>query len=130
MYALDTNTVIYFFKDLGKVKERLLKIKPKDIFIPSIVCYELKFGILKTTQPQKKLNQLSQLLDTCNICSFGKKEYESSAEIRTNLEKKGQSIGPLDVLIAGTALANNYILVTRNIREFKRVEGLKLVDWY
>jgi len=130
MYALDTNTVIYFFKDLGKVKEHLLKIKPKDIFVPSIVCYELEFGILKTTQPQKKLNQLAQFLDTCNICIFGQNEYKASAKIRTNVEKKGQSLGPLDVLIAGTALANNYILVTHNIREFKRVEGLKLVDWY
>ena len=53
-----------------------------------------------------------------------------AAEIRHALERRGQGIGPLDTLIAATAIASNAMLVTRNVREFGRVPGLKLIDWY
>jgi tRNA(fMet)-specific endonuclease VapC len=61
---------------------------------------------------------------------FGIDEVRCAASIRANLEKKGTPIGPYDVLIAGTALSNKGILVTHNTKEFERVEGLQLEDWY
>ena len=63
-----------------------------------------------------------------NIIDFSEKEAIESAKIRADLEKKGTPIGPIDVLIAGCAIANNLILVTRNTKEFQRVENLKLVN--
>lgn len=130
MYLLDTNTIIYFFKGMGNISKNLFNISPKDIFIPSIVVYELEVGIAKSNDSQKRQEQLKRLLSQINIIDFAQKEAIESAKIRADLEKKGMPIGSIDVLIAGCAKANNLILVTRNTKEFQRVENLQIVDWY
>jgi len=78
----------------------------------------------------KRMEQLHQLLEQINIIDFGQKEAKESAIIRAKLEKAGTPIGSIDVLIAGSAVANNLILVTRNIKEFERVQTLKCENWY
>jgi tRNA(fMet)-specific endonuclease VapC len=130
LYILDTNTLIYFFKGVGKVDETLLSKSPNDIYIPSIVLFELQSGIEKSMHPAKRKKQLNLLVSHVNIVDFGTKEAESAAKIRADLEKKGMPIGPYDTLIAGTALAKNAILVTHNIKEFGRITALKIEDWY
>jgi len=130
MYMLDTNILIYFFKDVGKVATQLLSHSPNDIIIPSTVIYELQVGIAKSNQPQKRETQLSTLLQQIKINNFTLKEATEAAQIRADLEKKGTPIGPIDTLIAAHARANNKILVTHNTKEFQRVEGLILEDWY
>ena len=69
-------------------------------------------------------------MSTIRLLPFGAKEARSAARIRTDLEAVGKPIGPYDVLIAGTALANGAILITRNVREFRRVSGLAVENWY
>lgn len=130
MYMLDTNTLIYFFKGMGEVEKNLFAHSPKDIFIPSIVIYELQVGIAKSNSPQKREQQLATLLEQVNIIQFGEKEAKISALIRANLEKKGTPIGAMDILIAGSAKAHNLTLVTHNTKEFIRVESLSLEDWF
>ncbi|MDL1964000.1 MAG: type II toxin-antitoxin system VapC family toxin [Deltaproteobacteria bacterium] len=130
MYILDTNTLIYFFKGIGDVAGILLSKSPKDISIPSIVLYELKVGIAKSTKPNKRRKQLESLISRISISSFGAKEAEVAAMIRANLESKGTPIGPYDTLIASTALSTNATLVTHNTKEFERVNGLNIEDWY
>ena len=130
MFMLDTNTLIYFFKGMGKVEENLFSHSPRDIFIPSLVIYELQVGIAKSNNPQKREKQLATLLEQVNVIPFEEREAKASALIRADLEKKGTPIGPLDILIAGSAKAHNLTLVTHNTREFMRVEGLTLRDWF
>ena len=130
MYLLDTNTLIYFFKGIGNVANILLSKAPKDIFIPSIALYELEVGIAKSTKPERRRKQLESLVSRINISSFGAQEAKISAMVRANLESKGTLIGPYDTLIAGTALSNNTTLVTHNTKEFERVKGLNIEDWY
>jgi tRNA(fMet)-specific endonuclease VapC len=130
MYVLDTNTLIYFFKGLGAVAENLLAKTPKEIAIPSIVLFELEVGIAKSTSPQKREQQLKELESSIQILPFGYSEALAAASIRTALEKQGQLIGPYDILIAAIALSNKGILVTHNTKEFARVKGLLLEDWY
>ena len=130
MFMLDTNTLIYFFKGMGEVETNLFAHSPKDIFIPSIVVYELQVGIAKSNNPQKREQQLATLLEQINIITFGEREAKASALIRADLEKKGTPIGPMDILIAGSAKAHNLTLVTHNTKEFMRVEGLALEDWF
>lgn len=130
VYLLDTNTLIYFFKGMGDVADILLSQAPKDIFIPSIALYELEVGIAKSTKPQKRRKQLESLISRINISSFGEQEAKAAAMIRADLESKGTPIGPYDTLIAGTALSNNATLVTHNTKEFRRVKGLNIEDWY
>ncbi len=115
---------------MGKVEENLFSYSPKDIFIPSIVIYELQVGIAKSNNPQKRDEQLSTLLEQINTIEFGNKEAKVSAIIRADLERKGTPIGPIDVLIAGCAKAHNLTLITHNTKEFSRVEGLSLSDWF
>jgi tRNA(fMet)-specific endonuclease VapC len=130
MWVLDTNTLIYFFKGEGNVAKEILARSPSDIGIPSIVLYELEVGIAKSTSPRKRMGQLGELTAVVQTLPFGAAEARVSAAIRSSLEKNGKPIGPYDVLIAGTAKACNATLVTRNTREFKRVQGLVLENWY
>jgi len=130
MFMLDTNTLIYFFKGMGEVEENLFSHSPRDIFIPSIVIYELQVGIAKSNNPQKREKQLATLLEQVTVLKFGEREAKASAGIRADLETKGTPIGPIDILIAGSAKAHNLTLVTHNTKEFMRVEGLALKDWF
>ena len=129
-YLLDTNTLIYFFKGVGNISNRLLSIAPNEIGIPAIVLYELEVGIAKSSSPRKRISQLKEFTELVNVIPFGLAEAKAAARIRAKLEKRGMPIGPYDILIAGCARANNLILVTHNIIEFKRIEGLRLEDWY
>ena len=129
-YCLDTNTLIYFFKGLGDVSNRLLATPPGEIAIPAVVLYELEVGIGKSTSPRKRAIQLKEMTSLVNIISFGQTEAKCAASIRIKLEKQGIPIGPYDILIAASALANNSTLVTHNTREFERVSGLKIDDWF
>ena len=129
MYILDTNTLIYFFKGIGSVADNLLAVSPKDIGIPAVVLYELEYGIAKSSSPKKRTKQLEELCALVEVLTFGNKEAKTSATIRAVLEKKGTPIGPCDVMIAGTALSRQGVLVTNNTKEFRRVPKLQVIDW-
>ena len=130
MYVLDTNILIYFFRGEGKVAEHLLSMPPYTIAIPSIVLYELKTGILKSSSPEKLIHQLDDFHRSVTLLPLGDEEAEAAVEIRAQLEKAGSPIGPYDTLIAGICRAHNGTLVTHNTGEFGRVPGLQMVDWY
>ena len=130
MWVLDTNTLIYFFKGQGNVSDALLRHAPRDLGIPAIVLYELQVGIAKSTSPKKRRDQLNAMAQASQVLPFGPAEAEAAAQIRVNQERLGRPIGPYDLLIAGTAVSQNGILVTRNVREFGRIEGLRVEDWY
>lgn len=130
MFALDTNTIIYFFKGEGRVGERLFACAPTEIAIPAVVAYEVETGIAKSGHREKRRRQFDELLDLVTVLPFGKNEMSRAARVRAELELSGQPIGPLDTLIAGTALAQGAVLVTRNLREFRRVPDLIVENWF
>jgi len=130
MFTLDTNTLIYYFKDIGGVTKHLLAVPPRNIFIPTIVVYEIEVGIAQSVHPEKRRAQFDTFLTLVSVLPFDKQIAKTAASIRVKLESKGSLIGPLDTLIAGTALAHGSTLVTHNTREFSKVDGLKLADWY
>lgn len=130
MFVLDTNTLIYFFRGEGEVARRLLSTAPADIAVPTVVVYELETGIAKSKDAAKRRGQLDQLLQVVAVLPFGIEEAKAAAVLRARLEQDGTPIGPMDTLIAGTALAHRGVLVTRNVREFGRVPGLPVQDWY
>ena len=130
MYLLDTNILIYYFRDEGEVAGKLLSKLPSEVAIPSIVIYELERGIAKSTSPRKRARQLESLVESIQVLPFGSQEAKAAARISRDLELAGMSISPFDTLIAGTALSNKAILVTNNQKEFARVKGLRLENWY
>ena len=129
-FALDTNTLVYFFKGIGRVGERMLSTPPSDIVIPALVLYELEVGIVKSSSSDRRRAELDKVTEVVSILPFGREEARAAAEVRADLERIGKPIGPLDTLIAGTALANHATLVTHNTSEFGRVPNLEVVDWY
>ncbi len=129
MYALDTNILSYFFKGIGQVAERLLATPPSEIAIPSVVLFELEFGLERSSRAAQRREQLQELLSLLTILPFGSAEARAVAVIRADLERAGTPIGPYDLLIAGTALHHGAVLVTHNTKELGRVRGLKLEDW-
>lgn len=130
MFALDTNTLIYFFKGQGRVEQRLFARAPTEIAVPAIVAYEIETGIVKSRDGERRRRQFDELLDVVTLLPFGRNEMTRAARIRAELEASGQPIGPLDTLIAATALTHGAILVTRNLREFGRVPDLIVEDWF
>jgi tRNA(fMet)-specific endonuclease VapC len=130
MYILDTNTLIYYFKGQGRVAHNFAAIPPKEIAVSTIVLFELQVGIAKSNSPAKRIQQVQQLLNQVNLVTFDSDAALAAATIRAHLEQQGTPIGPMDVLIAGTAVALQTTLVTHNVKEFSRVPGLLTVDWY
>ena len=130
MYILDTNTLIYFFKGVGDVARNLLSVSPQEVGIPSIVLFELEYGIAKSTSPRKRMKQLEEMCSIVSVLPFSEKQAKAAALLRSQLDKKGTPIGPYDVLIAGTVLSYQAVLVTNNTKEFKRVPKLKTENWF
>ena len=130
MYALDTNSFVYFFKGMGGVGSRLLAVTPAEVRMPAVVLYELEVGIAMSSRPQRRRAQLDDLLAAVAVLPFAAAEAAAAARIRGELTPRGESIGPIDVLIAATALASGATLVTHNVREFGRIRGLRVEDWF
>jgi tRNA(fMet)-specific endonuclease VapC len=130
IYALDSNVVIHAMKGMGRVASGLARMAPEQIAIPAVVVYELEFGTLRSGNPARRQRDLERLLGAISVLPLDDRAAARSAKLRYQLEQSGTAIGPMDVLIAGTALANGARLVTHNAREFARVPGLEVEDWY
>jgi tRNA(fMet)-specific endonuclease VapC len=130
MYVLDTNTLIYYFKGQGKVAQNLANVTPQEISISTIVLFELQVGIAKSNSPAKRTQQLQQLLSLVNLVPFDQAAALASATVRAQLEQQGTPIGSIDILIAGTTMVLQGTLITHNVKEFSRVSGLAIADWY
>lgn len=129
-YLLDTNTCIRYINGRApQIRERMRYIPVQDIGICSIVKAELFYGSAKSSDPiQSRLNQ-QEFIEQFESLPFDDRAAAIYGPIRAQLQRRGTPIGPLDLLIASIALANDLILVTHNTLEFSRIEGLKLEDW-
>jgi tRNA(fMet)-specific endonuclease VapC len=125
---LDTNTVIHCLKGREPASSRFLAATPSEVAIPSVVAYELEYGTLKVAGPRRR-RILSGMLGSLEEVPFDREAAREAARIRLELERRGIGIGPLDLLIAGTALSRGATLATNNTREFSRIKGLRLEDW-
>jgi tRNA(fMet)-specific endonuclease VapC len=129
-YLLDTCVVSDFVKGEESTLKKLKSISPADIFISSLTVMELKYGLAINPQRAVKIQPLIEtFLNSITILTFGSKEAEQSAEIRSILKISGSPIGAYDVLIAATAITHNHIVVTSNVREFQRVPNLQIENW-
>ena len=108
----------------------MLATPPDLIAVPSVAIFEIVYGIAKSKQPDLLKLDLQKFLDSVHVAVFDYAACVESAYIRAQLETTGSPIGPYDILIAGTAMSMNGILVTRSTREFKRIPGLKVENWY
>lgn len=129
---LDSNTISYYLRGDPQVVPQVQALAPADVGVPSIVEYELRDGLLRLPQAAAKprLAALMQLLQPMQRLPFDSECAAHAARIRAELEVAGTPIGPHDTLIAATALRFQGTLVTRNVREFSRVQGLQWLNWH
>jgi tRNA(fMet)-specific endonuclease VapC len=130
MYLLDTNTLIYLFKQQGFVAAHLRQLQASQIAIPSVVLFELEYGVLRSTKPEVQQKGMDAAKAAYRVLPLDAKSAKSAAWVNHTLEVAGTPIGHGDQLIAGIALANDLTLITRNTREFSRVPGLRLENWF
>lgn len=129
-YMLDTNICIYVMKHHPpEVRERLRKIAIGDVFISGIVLAELWYGIGKSQHREKNKAALENFLQYCAVQDWPHEAAPVYGELRAALEKKGAVIGGNDLFIAAHAKHLGATLVTNNVKEFKRISGLKVENW-
>ena len=130
MYVLDANAVVDYLRGRGAIGANLLAVAPAEIGLPAVAAYEVWVGVIGSQNVARRTILFEQFLSTLQILPFDGGVSRKAAEIRHGLERRGEAIGPLDTLIAATAVVNGATLVTRNMREFARVPELKVVNWY
>ncbi|HED36845.1 MAG TPA: type II toxin-antitoxin system VapC family toxin [Ignavibacteria bacterium] len=129
-YLLDTNTCIKYLNGTSdKIKNKFVEYSFTEMFLCSVVKSELIFGAHKSGNPVKNLKKMNLFFEPFISLPFDDNCANIYGVIRSTLEKKGTPIGPNDLLIASIALSYKLILVTHNIREFKRVPNLNIEDW-
>lgn len=129
-YLLDTNICIYLIKRKPpEVLQRFLQLSPGSVFISSVTTSELYYGAQKSQRVQTNLEALNHFLLSFRIVDYDESASFLYGELRADLEKRGQPIEPLDMMIAAHALSLDVPLVTNNTKEFERVKGLKLENW-
>jgi tRNA(fMet)-specific endonuclease VapC len=112
-----------------EVVQKFREIGVGNICISSTTVSELQFGAYKSKHIRKNLKRLDEFLSPFEILAYDEKASSYYGKIRSNLEKQGNVIGPLDMLIAAHALSENLTLITNNEKEFSRVKSLKVNNW-
>jgi tRNA(fMet)-specific endonuclease VapC len=130
VYLLDTNTWIYALKGQPEsIVSKLGTVDPTTVVFCSVVKAELLYGARRHSTPQKRLDLLNGLFQHHRSYDFDDRSAGVYSHIRRELEVAGRPIGPMDMLIAAIAIANDLTLVTHNFAEFERVPELRVVDW-
>ena len=127
---LDTSVCVYLIREKPRsILERFNEHAVGDIGISVITLAELEYGVSKSSKPAKNKAALDQFVAPLEVGAFDRSATAVYGKLRVTLEKKGQSIGSMDLLIAAHALSLNVRLVTHNVREFGRVPGLRVETW-
>jgi tRNA(fMet)-specific endonuclease VapC len=128
-YLLDTNAMSSLVREpAGRVAQRIRDIGIEPVMTSAIVAAELRFGVIRRGSP-RLADQVEDVLARFRIVPFEPPADEHYGVIRSRLERAGTPIGALDTLIAAHALALGHTLVTDNVREFSRIEGLGVENW-
>jgi len=129
-YLLDTNICIYIAKRKPSgVLARLQQLRLGDIGMSVVTYLELVYGAWRSEQVETNLARLEQLRHLIPVQSLGADVGRYYGRLRAELERKGVPIGAYDLMIAAHALSLGLTLVTNNVREFARVDGLRLDNW-
>jgi len=129
-YMLDTNICVYLIKKKPESVLANLRAKMIDgIAISAITLAELEHGVQASAYPERNALALHQFLSIVEILPFDDEAAVEYGIISATLRRQGTPIGPMDMLIAAHAKANGLVIVTNNVREFERVEGLALENW-
>ena len=126
---LDTNIIIYTIKNRSERVRSEFKKHENQICISSVTLGELVYGAERSSKPEQNLADIAGLVARLEVLPFEDQAAEHFGELRARLYDIGRPIGPYDMMIAGHARSMGLILVTNNLKEFERVQGLRLENW-
>lgn len=128
-YLLDTNIIIYTIRNRPTQVRKLFKQHKDQICISTITLGELVFGAEHSQQVERNLADIEAMTSRLEVLPFDNNAAYHFGQIRAELYRAGQPIGPYDMMLAGQARTSGLILVTNNVKEFIRVPGLILENW-
>jgi len=129
IYLLDTNACIHHLKFANSPITHKLAIHLPETAICSVTKAELFYGAMRSTNPTQAIREQQEFLELFVSFGFDDEAAQICGRIRAQLANQGTPIGPYDLQIAAIALAHDLTLITHNVREFNRVQDLKIEDW-
>ena len=126
-YLLDTDAVVDILRGRHRVAKRVAEVSPEDIGVSAMTVAELLYGSLCSQDPARSEREVRRFVEVVRIVPFGRAAAAAHSRIRYHLRR--QTIGPNDLVIAATALTTKATVVTANVREFARIEGLTVENW-
>ena len=127
-YLLDTNICIYYLKGLYNLNEKINNVGSENCYISEITVAELKFGVENSKQKKKNREVLDIFLNGIKIVPIFN-ALDFYAVEKSRLRKKGKTVDDFDLLIGASAVSNNMILITNNIKHFKNIKDIKIENW-
>lgn len=127
-YLLDTNICIALLRGNRNVAQKLIDLGEGRCCLSVITLYELMFGAYYSRHEEQEVPKVKLFIERFPIIPLIN-AAEKYAILKTNLRSSGLLIDEFDLMIAATALAGNYILVTDNTKHFQRIAGLKIENW-
>ena len=130
-YLLDTCVLSDFVKGNLNTINKITQSHPQDLAISSLTIMEIEYGVLRSPGQKSTSikNIINSLIEEINIISLDRAIALEAASIRANLHKHGTPIGYYDILIGATARHHNLIMVTANVAEFIRIDGMSIQNW-
>jgi tRNA(fMet)-specific endonuclease VapC len=128
-YLLDTNICIYVIKRRPESLLDRFNENASHLAISAITLAELLHGAEKSAQPQRTLSVVENFYSRLDVLDYGAKAAQHYGQIRSALERRGTPIGVNDLHIAAHARSEGLTLISNNLREFERVEGLLYENW-
>ena len=128
-YLLDTNICIHVVKNYPpKLRERFSRLA-EQLCISSVTLAELVYGAEKSSRRLENLQAVEQFTARLEVLAFSPKAAVHFGQIRAHVERRGQPVGPFDMLIGAHARAEGLSVVTNNAREFRRLPGVLVENW-
>jgi tRNA(fMet)-specific endonuclease VapC len=129
-FMLDTNTCVDLIRQRDdRILRKMQRLMPDDLCVSSVTLSELEYGAAKSADPGKNRLALAEFMTPLHVVPYDDTVAPVYGRVRTELERMGTPIGPLDTMIAAHALSLGLTVVTDNEREFRRVPGLKVQNW-
>ena len=128
-YMLDTNLCIRVLRDRPSAIRQRFNLNSEGLCISTIVLAELLHGAAKSARPEHHRREVEAFAARLDVVPFDAAAADHYADIRATLERQGRIIGAYDLMIAAQARALGLVVITGNLDEFGRVDGLRCEDW-
>jgi tRNA(fMet)-specific endonuclease VapC len=126
---LDTNLCIRVLRDRPAALRERFNAEAASLCISTVTLAELLVGAEKSAAPARIRAEVEGFAARLDVLAFDAPAAAHYADIRADLERRGQVIGPYDLMIAGHARSRGLVVITGNLGEFSRVAGLRAEDW-